>query len=159
MRAPSTRHGFSISGICNLFCSYRALSTFSGQDWPSKPPASGSFLCTFRREIYGESREPQLDSPSSSKAFTNTLAWRSIESTGGYKIVIVISWTPCSISVQFRHVGEGAGAAWQRGSGPSTPRGGGTFGSGSTLTTFTGVADGTEVNGLTINGILFNYSL
>jgi len=32
-------------------------------------------------------------------------------------------------------------------------------GPGSTLTTFTGVADGTEVNGLTVNGILFNYSL
>jgi hypothetical protein len=27
------------------------------------------------------------------------------------------------------------------------------------LTTFTGLADGTEVNGLTVNGILFNYSL
>jgi PEP-CTERM motif len=33
------------------------------------------------------------------------------------------------------------------------------FGPGSTLTTFTGVADGTEVNGLTIDGILFQYSL
>src|SRR5437667_1788955 len=35
----------------------------------------------------------------------------------------------------------------------------GAFGAGSTLTTFTGLADGTEVNGLTVNGILFNYSL
>jgi hypothetical protein len=33
------------------------------------------------------------------------------------------------------------------------------FGPGSTLTTFTGLANGTEVNGLTVNGILFNYSL
>jgi hypothetical protein len=35
----------------------------------------------------------------------------------------------------------------------------GAFGPGSTLTTFTGLADGTEVNGLTVNGILFNDSL
>ena len=35
----------------------------------------------------------------------------------------------------------------------------GAFGPSSTLTTFTGLADGTEVNGLTVNGILFNYSL
>jgi hypothetical protein len=35
----------------------------------------------------------------------------------------------------------------------------GAFGPGSTLTTFTSLADGTEVNGLTVNGILFNYSL
>src|SRR5712691_9769363 len=35
----------------------------------------------------------------------------------------------------------------------------GAFGPGSTLTTFMGLADGTEVNGLTVNGILFNYSL
>ena len=35
----------------------------------------------------------------------------------------------------------------------------GAFGPGSTLTTFTGLANGTEVNGLTVNGILFNYSL
>jgi len=35
----------------------------------------------------------------------------------------------------------------------------GAFGPGSSLTTFTGLADGTEVNGLTVNGILFNYSL
>ena len=35
----------------------------------------------------------------------------------------------------------------------------GAFGAGSTLTTFTGLADGTEVNGLTVNGILFSYSL
>ena len=35
----------------------------------------------------------------------------------------------------------------------------GAFGPGSTLTTFTGLADGTEVNGLTVNGILFNCSL
>lgn len=33
------------------------------------------------------------------------------------------------------------------------------FGPGSTLTTFTGLPDGTEVNGLTVNGILFSYSL
>ena len=33
------------------------------------------------------------------------------------------------------------------------------FGAGSTLTTFTGLADGTEVNGLTVGGILFQYSL
>ncbi len=35
----------------------------------------------------------------------------------------------------------------------------GAFGAGSTLTTFTGLIDGTEVNGLTVNGILFQYSL
>jgi hypothetical protein len=35
----------------------------------------------------------------------------------------------------------------------------GVFGAGSTLTTFTGLADTTEVNGLTVDGILFNYSL
>jgi len=35
----------------------------------------------------------------------------------------------------------------------------GAFGAGSTLTTFTGLANGTEVNGLTINGIGFSYSL
>lgn len=35
----------------------------------------------------------------------------------------------------------------------------GAFGPGSTLTTFTGLADGTEVNGLTVDGILFSYSL
>jgi len=35
----------------------------------------------------------------------------------------------------------------------------GVFGAGSTLTTFTGLADGTEVNGLTVDGILFQYSL
>jgi len=33
------------------------------------------------------------------------------------------------------------------------------FGPGSTLTTFTGLAQGTEVNGLTVNGLLFGYSL
>src|SRR5262245_52728841 len=33
------------------------------------------------------------------------------------------------------------------------------FGPGSTLTTFAGLADGTEVNGLTVDGILFQYSL
>jgi len=33
------------------------------------------------------------------------------------------------------------------------------FGAGSTLTTFTGLAQGTEVNGLTVNGLLFGYSL
>jgi hypothetical protein len=35
----------------------------------------------------------------------------------------------------------------------------GAFGPGSTLTTFTGLADNTEVNGLTVDGILFQYSL
>jgi hypothetical protein len=33
------------------------------------------------------------------------------------------------------------------------------FGAGSTLTTFTGLADGTEVNGLVVDGIQFQYSL
>src|SRR5215471_1448422 len=33
------------------------------------------------------------------------------------------------------------------------------FGAGSTLTTFTGLPDGTEVNGLTVDGITFSYSL
>ena len=33
------------------------------------------------------------------------------------------------------------------------------FGPGSTLTTFAGLANGTEVNGLTVDGILFEYSL
>ena len=35
----------------------------------------------------------------------------------------------------------------------------GAFGAGSTLTTFTGLANGTEVNGLTVDGIGFSYSL
>jgi hypothetical protein len=35
----------------------------------------------------------------------------------------------------------------------------GAFGSSSTLTTFTGLADFTEVNGLNVGGIVFNYSL
>jgi hypothetical protein len=35
----------------------------------------------------------------------------------------------------------------------------GAFGPGTTLTTFTGLADGTEVNGLNVGGIVFNYSL
>jgi hypothetical protein len=35
----------------------------------------------------------------------------------------------------------------------------GAFGPGSTLSTFTGIPDGTEVNGLTVNGILYSYSL
>jgi len=35
----------------------------------------------------------------------------------------------------------------------------GAFGPGSTLTTFTGLSDGTEVNGLTVDGILYQYSL
>jgi len=39
------------------------------------------------------------------------------------------------------------------------PIGIGSFGLGSTLTTFTGLALGTEVNGLTLDGILFQYSL
>ena len=34
----------------------------------------------------------------------------------------------------------------------------GTFGAGSTLTTFNGLPDGLEVNGLTVDGILFQYS-
>ena len=33
------------------------------------------------------------------------------------------------------------------------------FGPGSTLINFTGLADGTEVNGLTVGGVSFNYSL
>jgi len=33
------------------------------------------------------------------------------------------------------------------------------FGPGSTLINFTGLADGTEVNGLTVSGVSFNYSL
>ena len=33
------------------------------------------------------------------------------------------------------------------------------FGPGSTLTTFTGLPDGTEVSGLTVSGIQFSYSL
>jgi hypothetical protein len=37
--------------------------------------------------------------------------------------------------------------------------GAGAFGPGSTLTTFTGLANGLEVNGLITDGILFNYSL
>jgi hypothetical protein len=39
------------------------------------------------------------------------------------------------------------------------PIGIGAFGPGSTLTTFTGLALATEVNGLTVDGILFQYSL
>ena len=39
------------------------------------------------------------------------------------------------------------------------PIGIGAFGAGSTLTTFTGLAFGTEVNGLTVDGIVFSYSL
>jgi PEP-CTERM motif len=35
----------------------------------------------------------------------------------------------------------------------------GAFGPGSTLTTFTGLPDGTEVNGLVVDGIQFSYSL
>ena len=35
----------------------------------------------------------------------------------------------------------------------------GAFGAGSTLTTFAGLADGTEVNGLIVNGIQYSYSL
>lgn len=35
----------------------------------------------------------------------------------------------------------------------------GAFGAGSTLTTFTGIPDFTEVNGLTVSGILFTYSV
>jgi len=37
--------------------------------------------------------------------------------------------------------------------------GAGAFGPGSTLTTFTGLADGTDVNNLVVDGILFQYSL
>jgi hypothetical protein len=39
------------------------------------------------------------------------------------------------------------------------PVGIGAFGPGSTLTTFTGIPDGTEVNGLIVDGIQFNYSV
>jgi len=39
------------------------------------------------------------------------------------------------------------------------PVGIGAFGPGSTLTTFTGLPDGTEVNGLVVGGIQFSYSL
>ena len=39
------------------------------------------------------------------------------------------------------------------------PVGIGAFGAGSTLTTFTGIANGAEVNGLIVDGIQFNYSL
>ena len=37
--------------------------------------------------------------------------------------------------------------------------GSGAFGLGSTLTTFLGIPDGTEVNGLSVGGLLFSYSL
>jgi hypothetical protein len=39
------------------------------------------------------------------------------------------------------------------------PIGVGAFGAGSTLTTFTGVVDGTDVNGLIVDGLTFSYSL
>ena len=39
------------------------------------------------------------------------------------------------------------------------PIGVGMFGAGSTLTTFNGLADGTDVNGLVVNGIAYQYSL
>ncbi len=39
------------------------------------------------------------------------------------------------------------------------PIGPGAFPGGSTLLTFAGILDGTEVNGLTVGGLLFNYSL
>src|SRR5262249_13831411 len=41
----------------------------------------------------------------------------------------------------------------------TTPVGIAAFGVGSTLTTFTGIPNGTEVNGLTVDGIQFTYSL
>src|SRR5215813_877571 len=41
----------------------------------------------------------------------------------------------------------------------TTPVGIGAFGVGSTLTTFTGIPNGTEVNGLIVDGIQFTYSL
>ena len=46
-----------------------------------------------------------------------------------------------------------------RASATTIPIGIGAFGPGSTLTTFTGLALGTEVNGRTVDGILFQYSL
>ena len=46
-----------------------------------------------------------------------------------------------------------------RASATTIPIGIGSFGPGSTLTHFTGLALGTEVNGLTVDGILFQYSL
>ena len=46
-----------------------------------------------------------------------------------------------------------------RASATTIPIGTGAFGPGSTLTTFTGLALGTEVNGLTVDGVLFQYSL
>ena len=49
--------------------------------------------------------------------------------------------------------------AMPRASATVIPIGIGAFGPGSTLTTFTGLASGTEVNGLTVDGILFQYSL
>jgi hypothetical protein len=48
-----------------------------------------------------------------------------------------------------------APAAWAT----TIPIGVAAFGSGSTLTTFTGQVSGTEVNGLIVDGILFQYSL
>jgi hypothetical protein len=48
-----------------------------------------------------------------------------------------------------------APAAWAS----TIPIGIGAFGPGSTLTTFTGLATGTEVNGLIVDGISFSYSL
>ena len=46
-----------------------------------------------------------------------------------------------------------------RASATTIPIGIGSFGPGSTLTQFAGLALGTEVNGLTVDGILFQYSL
>ena len=54
-------------------------------------------------------------------------------------LLLIVAVTPAEASV----IGVGVGA----------------FGAGSTLSTFTGLAFGTEVNGLTADGILYNYSL
>src|SRR5262245_50374341 len=52
-------------------------------------------------------------------------------------------------------LGVGPSSAWAT----AIPIGSGAFGAGSTLITFTGLANGTEVNGLTVGGITFSYSL
>ena len=62
-------------------------------------------------------------------------------------------WIPPSIVVALALVTAPAASA------ATIPIGIGAFGAGSTLTTFTGLPDGTEVNGLTVDGILFAYSL
>jgi hypothetical protein len=62
---------------------------------------------------------------------------------GALAVAVVFSTFFCSQTATASVIGIGVGA----------------FGPGSTLTTFTGLADGTEVNGLTVDGILFQYSL